>query len=598
VAYYSDGLIEEVISQNDIVEVVSEYVTLTKSGRNYMGLCPFHKEKSPSFCVSMDKQIYKCFGCSAGGNVIYFIMKIENMEFIESVEFLAGRAHIDLSKYITSSHSNSNRETNNELKEVIYKINKDSAMYYHINLVEKLEEDNNLVKEYIKKRNLDKNTIIKFGLGYGSGKVPLYNHLIEKGYTKEEIFASGIVLNSEKGKPYDRFFSRLVFPIFDIRDRVIAFGGRVLDKGMPKYLNSAENIVYYKGKNLYALNFAKREKIDSVIIVEGYMDAVSLQKYGFTNVVASLGTALTIEQARLIKKYTDNVIIAYDQDQAGQDATLRVLDILSSKGLNVKVLKLDKEDAKDPDEYINKYGPERLKNCLEKSMSLVEFKVSKLEINLDMNNLDSKIKFLNGVANILGKIDNNIERDLYAERISSKYKIGKTPIVKEIDKKLNKDGNKIIINLNDVSKKIGTNINARKRIEQYIIALIIIKDKKIHDKICENINENTFKNIGLKNLYNHIMLLSKDYDINKIDILSKTQDEQLIKELTDVMYVDVSMSGKEKLLSDVLNQIQKGKFTDRRIEIFQRLAEDISKDEKDILQFELNQILIQMSKLR
>jgi len=598
VAYYSDGLIEEVISQNDIVEVVSEYVTLTKSGRNYMGLCPFHKEKSPSFCVSMDKQIYKCFGCSAGGNVIYFVMKIENMEFIESVEFLAGRAHIDLNKYITSSHSNASRETNNDLKEVIYKINKDSAMYYHKNLVEKLEEDNNLVKEYITKRNLDKNTIIKFGLGYGSGKIPLYNHLIEKGYTKEEIFASGIVLNSEKGKPYDRFFSRLVFPIFDIRDRVIAFGGRVLDKAMPKYLNSAENIVYYKGKNLYALNFAKRDKIDSVIIVEGYMDAVSLQKYGFTNVVASLGTALTIEQARLIKKYTDNVIIAYDQDEAGQDATLRGLDILSSKGLNVKVLKLDKEDAKDPDEYVNKYGPERLKNCLAKSLSLVEFKVSKLEKDLDMNNLDSKIKFLNGVANILGKIDNNIERDLYADRISSKYNIGKTPIVKEIDKKLNKDSNKVIINLNDVSKKIGTNINARKRIEQYIIALMIIKDIKIHDKICENINESTFKNIGLKNLYNHIMLLSKDYDINKIDILSKTQDEQLIKELTDVMYVDVYMSGKEKLLSDVLNQIQKGKFTDRRMEIFQRLAEDISTDEKDILQFELNQILIQMSKLR
>lgn len=285
-AYYSDELIEEVISQNDIVEVVSEYVQLTKSGRNYMGLCPFHKEKSPSFCVSMDKQIYKCFGCGAGGNVIYFIMKNENMEFIEAVEFLASRAHIDLNKYITSSYSN--RVDNKDLKEVIYNINKDSAMYYHKNLVQKLEEDNNLVKEYIKKRNLDKNTIIKFGLGYGSGKIPLFTYLTDKGYTKEQIIASGIIIENENGKLYDRFFSRLIFPIFDIRDRVIAFGGRVLDKSMPKYLNSAENIVYYKGKNLYALNFAKREKIDSVIIVEGYMDAVSLQKYGFTNVVASL----------------------------------------------------------------------------------------------------------------------------------------------------------------------------------------------------------------------------------------------------------------------------------------------------------------------
>ena len=295
-AYYSDDLIEEVISQNDIVEVISEYVTLAKSGRNYMGLCPFHKEKSPSFSVSMDKQIYKCFGCGVGGNVIYFIMKIENMEFIEAVEFLASRAHIDLSKYITSTYSS--KVENKDLKEVIYNINKDSAMYYHKNLVEKLEEDNNLVKKYIKKRNLDKNTIIKFGLGYGNGKIPLFNYLTDKGYTKEEILSSGIITQNEKGKLYDRFFSRLIFPIFDIRDRVIAFGGRVLDKSMPKYLNSAENIVYHKGKNLYALNFAKRESIDCVIIVEGYMDVVSLQKYGFTNVVASLRNSFNYRSSK------------------------------------------------------------------------------------------------------------------------------------------------------------------------------------------------------------------------------------------------------------------------------------------------------------
>lgn len=595
-AYYSDDLIEEVISQNDIVEVVSEYVQLTKSGRNYMGRCPFHKEKTPSFCVSMDKQIYKCFGCGAGGNVIYFIMKIENMEFIEAVEFLAVRSHIELKKYITSSYSN--KEDNRDLKEVIYNINKDAARYYHNNLVDKLSEDNNLVKEYIKKRNLDKNTILKFGLGYASGKVPLYNYLEEKGYNKQEILASGIIIQNEQGKLYDRFFSRLIFPIFDIRDRVIAFGGRVLDKSMPKYLNSAENIVYHKSKNLYALNFAKREKIDNVVIVEGYMDAVSLQKYGFTNVVASLGTALTEEQARLIKKFTDNVIIAYDQDGAGQEATLRGLDILTSKGLNVKVLKLDRDDVKDPDEYVNKYGPERLKNCLANSMSLVEFKVSRLENNLDINNIDSKIKFLNGVANILGKIDNNIERDIYIDIISNKYKISKGPIVKEIDKKLKKEETPVMANVRDISKKIGSNINARKRVEQYIIALMILKDKNIQTKIFESINEETFRDSNLKNLYNHIISLSKEYDITKIDILSKTTDDSLIKELTDVMYIDVALSGKEKLLADVLNQIKKTKFTDRRMEILKRLGEDISKDEKDILQFELNQILIELSRLK
>lgn len=596
-AYYSDELIEEVISQNDIVEVVSEYVQLTKSGRNYMGRCPFHKEKTPSFCVSMDKQIYKCFGCGAGGNVIYFAMKIENMEFIEALEFLAVRAHIDLDKYITSSYSN--KKDNRDMKEVIYSINKEVARYYHNNLVEKLaENNNNLVKEYITKRNLDKNIIIKFGIGYGSGKVPLYKYLQDKGYTKEQILASGIVLESEKGKPYDRFFSRLIFPILDIRDRVIAFGGRVLDKSMPKYLNSAENIVYYKGKHLYALNFVKKETLENIVIVEGYMDAVSLQKHGFRNVVASLGTALTEDQARLIKKFTDNVIIAYDQDGAGQDATLRGLDILASKGLNVKVLKLDRDDVKDPDEYVNKYGPERLKNCLANSVSLIEFKVSRIENNLDINNVDSKIKFLNGVANILSKIDNNIERDIYIDIISKKYKISKEPIIKEIEKRQKKDSSNTITNIGDISKKISSNVNVRKRIEQYIIALIIAKNKSVQELICENIDEKIFKNPELKKLYNHIMLLSKDYDINKIDILSKTTDESLIKELTDVMYIDVSMSEKDKLLNDVLNHIKKIKFTDRRLEILQRLSEDISNDEKEVLQLELSQILIGLSKLK
>ena len=241
-------------------------------------------------------------------------------------------------------------------------------------------------------------------------------------------------MENSKGKIYDRFFSRLMFPIFDIRDRIIAFGGRVLDNSLPKYVNSPENEIYFKGKNLYAMNLAKKEKLDNIIIVEGYMDAIALQKSGFKNAVASLGTALTENQARLIKKYTDNVIIGYDQDGAGQDATMRGLDILAARKLNVKVLILDKSDVKDPDEYINKYGPERLKNCLDNSISLVEFKVKKLEKSLDINNIDSKIKFLTGVADIMAKIENDIERDLYIDKIARKYDIGTGPIIKELKK--------------------------------------------------------------------------------------------------------------------------------------------------------------------
>ena len=358
-AYYSEDLIEEVISQNDIVEVISEYVQLKKSGRNYMGLCPFHREKTPSFCVSMDKQIYKCFGCSEGGNVISFIMKLENLDFWDSVELLAQRAHIDLSRFEVRSFSNNTKSQKKEdLKETLFKLNKEVGIYYHNNLMEILNSTGyNEVKEYVKKRKFDLNTIKRFGIGYANGKVPLYNYLLEKGFSKSEMIASGIIMENSKGKIYDRFFSRLMFPIFDIRDRIIAFGGRVLDNSLPKYVNSPENEIYFKGKNLYAMNLAKKEKLDNIIIVEGYMDAIALQKSGFKNAVASLGTALTENQARLIKKYTDNVIIGYDQDGAGQDATMRGLDILAARKLNVKVLILDKSDVKDPDEYINKYGP-------------------------------------------------------------------------------------------------------------------------------------------------------------------------------------------------------------------------------------------------
>ena len=405
-AYYSGDLIEEVISQNDIVEVISEYVVLKKSGRNYMGLCPFHREKTPSFCVSMDKQIFKCFGCSEGGNVISFIMKIENIDFWDAVEMLAERANIDTSRFEVKDYYNKSNSKNNDLKDAVFNINKEVAKFYHNNLIELLKEKTNPVKDYIIKRKLDIKTINKFGIGYATGKIPLYDYLIKLGYTKEEILASGIIVENSNGKMYDRFYSRIIFPIFDIRDRVIAFGGRafsqkVLDKTIPKYVNSPENDIYHKGKTLYLMNFAKREKIDNIIIVEGYMDAIALQKFGFTNAVASLGTALTENQARLIKKYTDKVIIGYDQDGAGQAATMRGLDILVNHGLNVKVLKLDHDDVKDPDEYLNKYGAERLKKCIENAISLVEFKVSILEKDLDLENFDSKVKFLTGVSNIL-----------------------------------------------------------------------------------------------------------------------------------------------------------------------------------------------------
>ncbi len=602
--YYSGDLIEEVISQNDIVEVVSEYVTLKKSGRNYMGLCPFHREKSPSFCVSMDKQIFKCFGCSEGGNVITFIMKIENIDFWEAVEMLAERANIDTARYEVNNYYNKIESAKKDLKDTMYRLNRDVGLFYHNNLIELLKEDKNDVKDYIISRKLDIKTINKFGIGYSTGKEPLYDYLIKQGYSDEEIMASDIILNSKNGRKYDRFFDRIMFPIFDIRDRIIAFGGRafgekVNNKTVPKYYNSQENDIYHKGKTLYLMNFAKRNKLENIIIVEGYMDAIALQKFGFNNAVASLGTALTENQARLIKKYTDNVIIGYDQDGAGQAATLRGLDILASHGLNVKVLKLDRDDVKDPDEYLNKYGPERLKNCINNAIALVEFKISILEKDLNLDNFDSKVRFLTGVSNILAKIENNIERDLYIDKISKKYGMSPGPILKEVEKglKSKKQNDDIQIDMNSLNKKMQLVTSVRKRQEQYIVALVLSKNKKVQEAILSNISSYDIDDESVRKIYDFILSLKDKYDINKIDILSKIQDEDMIKEITDIMYIDIS-GYEEKLLQDVLKNKKKEKLFTRRDDIIKRLNENISDDESQILNVELNQIIIELSKLK
>lgn len=599
-AYYSEDLIEEVISQNDIVDVISEYVALKKSGRNFMGLCPFHREKTPSFSVSMDKQIFKCFGCSEGGNVISFIMKLENLDFWDSVEFLAERAHIDLSRYEVRTFSSKKAEEKQNQKEILFSINKEAGLYYHNNLMQILESHNkNEVFEYVKKRQFDISTIKRFGIGYANGNTPLYDYLLDKGFTKEQILSAGILLQNQRGKIYDRFYSRLIFPIFDIRDRTIAFGGRVLDKSLPKYVNSPENEIYIKGKNLYAMNLAKKEKLENMIIVEGYMDAIALQKSGFSNAVASLGTALTEDQARLIKKYTDNVIIGYDQDGAGQEATMRGLDILTRRKLNVKVLKLDKNDVKDPDEYINKYGKERFQKCIESSISLVEFKISKLEKDLNLDNFDSKLKFLTGAADIIAKIDNSIERELYIDLISKKYNIGTGPILREVEKQVKKVSNdEIVVDVQTLNRKMHMVTNVRKRQEQYIIALLLSKNKSIQDKIFENIKPEDINDTNTRKLYEFIINLSKSFDINKIDILSKLQDDELIKDFTNIMYIEISNVDKVKLLNDVLKNKNKEKLYLRRDEILKRLNENITIDEEEVLKLELNQIIVQLSKLK
>ena len=421
---YSDELIDEIKNKNDIVDVISQYVVLKRSGRNFFGLCPFHKEKSPSFSVSPDKQIFHCFGCGVGGNVIHFVSKIENLSFRETIEMLAEKSGVELPTIEGEVDTKLL-----QLKSKVYEINQLTAQFYHENLYKPSAKP---AQEYVKKRKLDNNTLKNFLIGYSGNFNELYLMLKQKGFTEEEILASSLVNKTQDGKFIDRFRGRLMFPIQDTRNRVIAFGGRVLDDSKPKYINSPENIVYSKGRHLFGLNVAKKGDLKKIIIVEGYMDAISLHQRGITNAVASLGTALTEAQGRLLRKSSEQVIIGYDSDGAGQAATMRGLEILQSMGCDLRILQI--EGAKDPDEFVVKYGPERFQKQVEKAISLVEYKVKVLKNTLNIEHPNDKIKFLKEIAKVLSKIDNEIEREVYAEKIASEYQISKEAIYAEINK--------------------------------------------------------------------------------------------------------------------------------------------------------------------
>ncbi len=596
-AFYSEDLVDEILASTDIVEVVNEYVPLKRRGANYLGLCPFHKEKTPSFTVSPDKQIYKCFGCGQGGSVIQFVSKLENLDFKDTLEHLAERANIDLTKFEVGGNFNDGKK---EIKDVIEKINKSTARYFYEALTDELKEQNSPLKAYLIKRQLDKNTVVRFGLGFGSKKTEtLVQHLTNLGYNKNEILSAGVVSKNMKGDIYENFAGRLIFPILDVRERVIGFGGRVLDNSLPKYVNSPENALYHKGSNLYGLNVAKKEKLNEIIIVEGYMDTVALHKSGITNAVASLGTALTEKQAKLLKKYAPTVVIAYDQDGAGQAATLRAIDILAKEELKVKVLKLDHEDAKDPDEYINKYGKEHFAECVKNSMSAVEYKISRLEGLLDKDDFHQKVEFLTKVAGILAGLNNDIEQEMYVDLVAKKYNVSRDAIKSEIDKKTKKEvkrENKIQLN---EKVKQPTVMSLRKKQEEYIIALIFTKDKKIINNVFERFNETDFKYEDIRGLFVMLKELNGKEDLSKINLLTKFNNEtDNVNLITEILAIDMSQFDRQKLYNELDNTFKKYYYQKRREEILSRLSSDISSDEKQMLEIELGQILLKIAKIK
>ena len=543
-------IIEEIKSRCDIVDVISDYMQLKSSGSNYTGLCPFHSEKTGSFMVSKSKQIYKCFGCNAGGDVISFVMRYENVDFMDAVKILARRCGITLERNISEEEKQKIQEINK-----FREIHTEAARFYFANLL----GTKNPGYEYLKKRGLSDKIIKKFGLGYSLNSWnSLMNYLLAKGYDKTDLVKCGLVTHkTETNKYFDRFRNRVMFPIFNYNGKVIGFGGRVLDDSLPKYLNSPETLVFNKRLNLYGLNISKKSiKDDTLILVEGYMDLISLYQNNIENVVATLGTALTIEQARLIRKFAKNVIISYDSDQAGQNATLRAIDILLQADIKVKILNL--KDCKDPDDFIKKYGFEGYKKAMEDSDYYIKYKIDILKKKYNLNNDSQKMSFVEEATFMLKKLKSPIEKDLYAKYLSDLTNISIESIRASVGIKVNSNYNKTNKRNTKVHKKIEQMSKIQDgylKVEAKFIKLLM-ENKNLRESVLQDINEQQFLFNETKEIFNYII---KNRELDKITIdkiKSLNISEEYVNNIQNIQIEEINTYTLEST-KNIIKQIKK-----------------------------------------
>lgn len=429
---YPREVVDEVRLQNDIVEVISQYVPLKQKGSSYFGLCPFHNEKTASFSVNSEKQFYYCFGCGAAGNVFSFLMEMENCDFPEAMKRLAERAHITLPE----PEKNAQAIAAEQLKKRLFEMHTLAGRFFYEALQ---QEEGAEARAYLQKRQMDPRMARKFGIGYSPDSYDaLFRHLQEKGFKISEILKTGLVLENKDGKGYhDRFRGRLMFPIFDVQGRVVGFGGRILAKGEPKYLNSPETILFSKSRNLYGLNFAKQTRKRELILVEGYMDMLSIYQAGFHNVVASLGTAFNQEHARTLKRFADDVILLYDSDEAGTNAALRAIPVLVKNGFHVKVTQVP--DGKDPDEFIKAKGAAEFSKLLVNAVHYISFEIACIQRKYNLKNPEHRVRFATEAAEILAKLDSEIERNVYLGEVSRVTGVEEEAIRSEIRKLVQKE---------------------------------------------------------------------------------------------------------------------------------------------------------------
>ena len=549
---YSSEVIEEVVSRNDIVDVISGYIKLKKSGSSYVGLCPFHNEKSPSFSVSGTKQMYHCFGCGVGGNVITFVMEYENSTFPEAVKMLADRAGIALPVMEYSGEDRRERDIKTKLLE----INKIAATFYYHQLKSPAGQSG---LDYLKKRQLSDKTINTFGLGYAPQLTgDLYRMLKEKGYDDELLKESGL-FTYEKGIR-EKFWNRVIFPIMDINNKVIGFGGRVMGDGKPKYLNSPETKLFDKSKNLYGLNVARSSRKNNLIICEGYMDVISMHQAGFNQAVASLGTALTPGHARLMKRYTDNVLITYDSDEAGVKAALRAIPILKEAGLSTKVINM--RPYKDPDEFIKALGTEAFQERIDKAENSFMYEIGIIEKNYNRSDPESETAFEREVANKLVQFSEKLERDNYMKAVCRQFMIPEDGM-REMVIRIGSQGGIIprqtqpVRRMEPARKKKEDGIRQAEK----ILLTWMIEDGDIYDKVSEYIQPDDFIDPLFKDVASKVYEQYETGSVNPAAIIGSYSDGDMHSEIAAMFSAELSeslsKSEREKTLNDTVLRVKK-----------------------------------------
>jgi len=556
--YYSEDIVEEIRTRNDIVDVISGYVRLQKKGSSHFGLCPFHNEKSPSFSVSQSKQMYYCFGCGAGGNVFTFVMEYENYSFPEALKLLAERAGVDLPEIEYSEEA----KRQSDLKGAILELNKEAAKYFYYQL---RTDGGKKAYSYLQNRELSEETIKQFGLGYASKySDDLYQYFKKKGHTDELLKQSGLVNVDEKRGMYDKFWNRVIFPIMDVNNRVIGFGGRVMGEGSPKYLNSPETKVFDKSRNLYGLNIARTSRKKQLLICEGYMDVISLHQAGFNNAVASLGTALTSGQASLLKRYTEEVVLTYDSDSAGVKAALRAIPILKSTGLSVKVLNM--HPYKDPDDFITALGAEEYQLRIDGAANSFLYEIKVLQGEYNMKDPESKTAFYNEIARKLLEFTEELERNNYLEAIAGEYQIGFENLRKLVNNLALKNGG-FTEREKPKSGRNSQNIKEDGMLKsQKLLLTWLIEDEQIFDIIKPYIKEEDFTEELYQIVAKMLFEQYKEGNLNPARIINNFADAEEQREVAALFNATIQIETeqeKEKALHETIYRVKQNSIANK-----------------------------------